>query len=168
MKHVVKYSGLVVALGLDGWLIYDGFITQDVNYQHKIGFIGLMILFIVFVIVWGWLRDKINRKLQSIDTANEMGVVGQTSILWKTVLNFIGVIVPLTLVGGMFYYVGAYFNQVGGTILKIALITFIPMIAFYFYEYMKRNELIAQTNANQEALINGVADEVSKRTVGYK
>ena len=167
MKHVIKYSGLAVALGLDGWLIYDGFVAQDVEYQHKIGFIGLMILFVLFLIAWKWINDKINRKLQAIETANEMGVVGQTSLLVKTLLNFIGLIIPLVLVGGMFYYVGSYFNQVGGVILKVGLIMIIPMITYYIYEYMKRNELIAKTNAEKESLIKGVADEV-KRTVGYK
>lgn len=167
MKHVVKWSGVGIALALDSWLIYDGFVSQDVAYQHKIGFIGLMLLFIVFMIVWKWLNDKINRRLQAIETANELGVVGQTSLVVKTLLNFVGLIIPLILVGGMFYYVGAYFNQVGGVILKIGLIMIIPMIAFYFYEYMARNELIAKANAEKEALIKGVADEV-KRTVGYK
>ena len=167
MKHVVKYSGLAVALGLDGWLIYDGFVAQDVAYQHKIGFIGLLILFVLFIVAWKWLNDKINRRLQAMETANEMGVVGQTSLLVKTLLNFVGLIIPLVLVGGMFYYVGSYFNQVGGVILKVALITLIPMITYYIYEYMKRNELIAQQNADKENLIKGVADEV-KRTVGYK
>ena len=167
MKHVVKYSGLAVALGLDGWLIYDGFVAQDVACQHKIGFIGLLILFVLFIVAWKWLNDKINRRLQAMETANEMGVVGQTSLVVKTLLNFVGLIVPLVLVGGMFYYVGSYFNQVGGVILKVALITLIPMITYYIYEYMKRNELIAQQNADKENLIKGVADEV-KRTVGYK
>ena len=167
MKYVVKYSGLAVALGIDGWLIYDGFVAQDVAYQHKIGFIGLLILFVLFIVAWKWLNDKINRRLQAMETANEMGVVGQTSLLVKTLLNFVGLIIPLVLVGGMFYYVGSYFNQVGGVILKVALITLIPMITYYLYEYMKRNELIAQQNADKENLIKGVADEV-KRTVGYK
>jgi hypothetical protein len=167
MKHVVKYGGIGVALGLDSYIIYDSFIMQDVNYKHKIGFIGLLALFIVFMIVWGWVNKKINMKLQAISTANEMGVVGQTSLLWKTLLNFIGVIIPLVLVGGMFYYVGAYFNQIGGAILKIAAITLIPMVAYYFAEYIHQNELTAMRNAEQEALIKGVADEV-KRTVGYK
>jgi len=167
MKHLVKYSGLAFALGLDGFILYNGFITQDVETKHKIGFLGLMILFVLFIIVWRWLNDKIKRRLQAIETANEMGVVGQTSILIKTVLNFVGIIIPLVLVGGMFYYVGAYFNQMGKTILWVALITLIPMITFYLYEYMQRNELVAQHTAEQEALIQGVAREVSK-TVGYK
>lgn len=167
MKHVVKWSGVGLAVGLDGLLIYNGFITQDVAYEHKIGFIGLLLLFVVFLILWNWLNAKINRKLQAIETANEMGVVGQTSLVVKTLLNFVGLIIPLVLVGGLFYYVGAYFNQIGGVILKIALITLIPMITFYFYEYMKRNELVAKTTSEKEQLIKGVAEEV-KRTVGYK
>jgi len=167
MKYLVKYSGLGVALGLDSYLLYNGFITQDVETKHKIGFLGLMILFVLFIIVWRWLNDKIKRRLQAIETANEMGVVGQTSILVKTLLNFIGIIIPLALVGGLFYYVGAYFNQMGETILWVALITIIPMITFYLYEYMKRNELVATHTAEQETFIKGVAEEVSK-TVGYK
>ena len=167
MKYLVKYSGLGVALGLDGYLLYNGFITQDVETKHKIGFLGLMIGFVLFIIVWRWLNDKIKRRLQAIETANEMGVVGQTSILIKTLLNFIGIIVPLVLVGGMFYYVGEYFNQMGATILWVALVTILPMISYYFYEYMQREELVDQANAQQTALIQGVAEEV-KKTVGYK
>jgi hypothetical protein len=67
----------------------------------------------------------------------------------------------------MFYYVGSYFNQVGGVILKVSAITLIPMVTYYLAEYMKRNEMIAKTTADKEKLIKGVADEV-KRTVGYK
>jgi hypothetical protein len=87
--------------------------------------------------------------------------------LVKTLLNFVGLIIPLVLVGGMFYYVGSYFNQVGGVILKVSAITLIPMVTYYLAEYMKRNEIIAKTTAEKEAMIKGVADEV-KRTVGYK
>jgi hypothetical protein len=41
------------------------------------------------------------------------------------------------------------------------------MVTYYLAEYMKRNEIIAKTTAEKEAMIKGVADEV-KRTVGYK
>ena len=167
MKHLIKYSGVVVALGLSGFLLYDGFVAQDVHYTHKLGFVGLLALFVVFIILWRWLNDKIKIRLQSMDTASELGVVGQTSLLWKTVLNFLGLITPLVLVGAMFYYVGTYFQEIGDTILKISLVTLIPMITYYFGEYYNNNQINALKVAEKEALIKGVANEVRK-TVDYK
>lgn len=167
MRHLIKLSGVGVALAIDGFLLYDWFVTQDVHYSHKIGFIGLFAIFVLFIILWRWLNDKIKRRLQSIDTANELGVVGQTSLVWKTILNFIGLIIPLVVMGLLFFYVGRYFQTIGDTILKISLVTLIPMITYYFGEYYHQNKLNAEKIADKEAMIKGVAAEVRK-TVDYK
>lgn len=167
MKTLIKTSGIVMALGIDGFILYHDFIMTDVHYSHKLGFSGLLGLFVLFVVGWGWVNKKINIKLQSMDTASELGVVGQTPLLLKTTLTYVGLIVPLVLSGLMFFYVGKYFNQVGGSILKVALVTLIPMATNYFGDYVQQNKLNEMKLAEKESLIKGVADEVRK-TVGYK
>lgn len=168
MKHLIKWSGIALALGINTWLIYDNFILIDVHYQHKLGFVALMILFVLFMIVWRYVSKKIDRKLQAIATANELGAVGQTSLWYATILDWIGIVVPITLVGGLFYYVGAYFNQVGGAILKMALVMVIPIGADLISKMMLRNEMIMKSQEQQQTLVKNVADEVTKRTVGYQ
>lgn len=164
MKHLIKYSGIALALGIDGWLIYDNFITLDVNSGLKIGFIGLMALFVIFIIVWRYLQKFIDRKLQAIETAKELNVIGKTSLWWTTILEWIGIVVPLLIVGGLFYFVGNYFNQIGQTILTMTSILVIPFVATIVYKIIERNEMINADQLKQEKFVKSVAEEVKKVT----
>ena len=80
-------------------------------------------------------------------------VVGQTPLLLKTTLTYVGLIVPLVLSGLMFFYVGKYFNQVGGSILKVALVTLIPMATNYFGDYVQQKQ-IEQDEVGRKRIID--------------
>ena len=163
MKTFVRISGFALAAGLDGWLIFDKFISvQEVGTEVKIGFAAVLALFVGFLVGWSKINKVIGRKLQAVQTAKELGVVGQTALWWTTALEWGGILVPLSLLGALFYFVGTYFNDIGQTILTMTATLTIPMATSLIYKVIERNELIQAEQNKQEALIKGVAEEVKK------
>jgi len=162
MKHVVKWSGIALGIGLESWLVYDNFITLDVTWPAKLGFGGMVAGFIGFLVAWGKISKNIGRKLQAIETSREMSIVGQTSAWYATALQWVGVVTPLALAGGMFYFAENYFQDIGSTILIMTAGLSVPISTHVVYKIMERNEMIAAKQSEQETFIKSVASEVRK------
>ena len=167
MKHVIRWSGFAFAGALNGYLIVDNVVLADaVPAGAKVGFTTMLALLIGFVVGWSKINKMIGRKLQAVQTANELGTVGQTALWWTTALEWSGVVIPLGILGGLFYFVGTYFGDIGETIGLMTATLTVPMATSLIYKGMKRNELIVKKQDEKEALIKGVAAEVKK--VSYR
>ena len=165
MKHLIKWSGIATAIGIEGWLLYDNFITLDQPTGIKIGFGGLVAGFIAFLVGWGKISRNIGRKLQAIETAHEMSVVGKTSMWYATALQWVGVVTPLALAGGMFYFAENYFQDIGETVLMMTAVLAVPIASSFVFKQMERSEMIVAENQKQQRLVSSVADEVKRRVV---
>ena len=153
--------------GINGYLITDNIILADaVPAGAKIGFTTMLALLVGFVVGWAKVNKIIGRKLQAVQTAKELGTVGQTALWWTTALEWSGVVVPLGILGGLFYFVGTYFGDIGQTIGFITATMTVPMATSLIYKVMVRNDIIKAEQEKQESLIKGVAEEVKK--VSYR
>lgn len=168
MKSLIKWSGIATALGINGWLVWDNFITVNQSPTLKLTFGGMLAGLVGVLVGFGKLNAHIGRKLQAIETAREMNVVGKTSAWYATTLQYAGVVLPMGLIGGLFYYVENYFAGAGTTILQMTAALAIPMTTNIIYKVMERNEIVKKSIDKEKALYKGVADEIeSRRVVEY-
>jgi len=167
MKHFIRWSGFAIALGINGYLVTDNVILAEaVPATAKIGFTTMLALLVAFVVGWAKINKIIGRKLQAIQTAKELNVAGSTALWWTTALEWSGVVIPLGILGGLFYFVGTYFADIGQTIGLITATLSIPMGTSLIYKVMQRNQLLALEQKEKQDLIKGVAEEVKK--VSYR
>jgi len=168
MKSVIKWSGIVLGVGMESYLLYDNFITLDVTWPAKLGFGGMIAMFVGFLVAWGKISKNIGRKLQAIETAREMSVIGKTSAWYATSLQWVGVVTPLALAGGMFYFAENFFQDIGSTILKMTAVLSVPIATSIVYKVMERNEAIKAEQDKNEAFVKSVASEVSRTVKTYE
>ena len=167
MKHVIRWSGFVVMGAINGYLLVDNVVLAEaVPAGAKLGFGAMLALMVGFVVGWAKINKMIGRKLQAVQTAQELNVVGQTALWWTTALEWAGVVVPLTILGGLFFFVGTYFADIGQTIFLMTATLAVPITTSLIYKGMKRTEIIKAKQDEKEDLINKVADKVSK--VSYR
>lgn len=169
VKHLIKFAGLLTAIGWNGWLVWDNFITVEQELGVKIGFGGMLASLVLILVGFGKINRHIGRKLQAIETAKELNAVGRTSTWYATALQWVGVVTPLALIGGLFYFVEHYFQGAGATILQMTGILGIPVATTLIYNVMDRNQTIKKEHEKQQALIRGVASELeARKVVGYQ
>lgn len=166
---LIRLIGFLISLGLISWLIANEFIMIDVALKYKATFGGLLITFILFIVFGGWLNGKINRKLQSVDTVEELGEVGKSNPLIIEIYKHAIIVIPIALVGGMFYFVGTIFTNMGYTMLKIAGVLLIPIITGTISKTVERGYVRQNIEDEKQGLIRAIVDETEKRTkVGYR
>ena len=76
-----KILAAFVSFGIPIWFIYEKIFTGDIIVRPaidvSIAFVGMIIL-----LIWSsWLKKVFNRKLQSIDTVEELGQVTTTNFI---------------------------------------------------------------------------------------
>ena len=169
VKSLIKASGILSALGINGWLLYDNFIAIEQAWQIKLGFGGMMAALVGVLVGFGKINKSIGRKLQAIETAKEMNVVGRTSTWYATALQWVGVIAPLGLIGGLFYFVENYFTGAGAAILQMTGVMGIPVVTTLIYNVMDRNQTIAREQEKQRLNNKAIVDELqARKVVGYQ
>lgn len=169
VKNLVRLGGILTALGINGYLIYDNFIAVEQGLSVKLGFGGMMAALVGVLVGFGKLNRHIGRKLQAIETAKEINVVGRTSTWYATGLQWVGVVTPIALIGGLFYMVENYFTGAGNTILTMAGVMGIPIVTTFIYNNMQRNETIALEQKKKKEFVKMTADEIeSRQVVGYR
>ena len=169
VKHLIRTSGILTALGINGWLIYDNFIAVEQGTMIKLGFGGMMAALVGALVGMGKINRSIGRKLQAIETAKELNAVGRTSTWYATALQWVGVVTPLALIGGLFYFVENYFAGAGSAILQMTGVMGIPIATTLIYNSMVRNEVIKKDQNNQREFIKATADELqARKVVGYQ
>lgn len=140
--NLIKFSGVGVALVIDVWLIIYEFVKEeDVGIGHKLGFSALLVMLFVFLVLAGYVRDKVKMRLQSVDVAKELGVVGNTNAFQVSLLNWLMIIIPIMIMGGLFYYTGKIFNEMGGLMLKIGVSLMLPLITETMANTYQNNEI---------------------------
>lgn len=168
LKHFIRATGILSAVGINGYLIYDNFIAVEQQLGVKVGFGGMLASLVLILVGFGKINRHIGRKLQAIETTKEMNVVGRTSTWYATGLQWVGVVTPLALIGGLFYFVENYFQGAGETILMMTGVMGIPVATTLIYNIMQRNETIKLEQNKQREFIKATADELqSRKVVGF-
>ena len=127
--------------------------------------IALLILFLVYYKI---LKDKINRKLTAIETAKELGKVGETNVIIANLLETIGVIIPLLTIGGIFILGGKYLVKIGVIMLEMLAVYLIIVIGKIACDMNTREELKKKEQLKAEELASKIADKIENLPKKYE
>ena len=96
--RIITY--LLSGLGMAAILIFQYFtIKNPMPTWAKVTVPILIALLVAFLVYYKAIKEKINRKLIAIETAKEIGKAGETNSIVSSLLETIGVVIPLALIG---------------------------------------------------------------------
>lgn len=172
--NLIKFSGVGVALVIDAWLIIYEFVREkDVGVGNKLGFSALLVMFFVFLVLASYVKEKVKMRLQSVDVAKELGVVGNTNAFQVSLLNWLMIIIPIIIMGGLFYYTGKIFNEMGELMLKIGASLMLPLITETMANTYRNNEIrkkvLFEKEKDAERVAKATLDlQEQRKKVGFK
>lgn len=93
-----KILAAFVSIGIPAWFIYDKLFRSGIRVLPVID-ISIALAGVILLLVWSsWLKRIFYRKLQSIDTVEELGQVSQTNFIMTRILKSIEYIFPFIIV----------------------------------------------------------------------
>ncbi len=128
----------------------------------------LLGLLIAFLIGWKSIKDKINRKLNAIETAKELGKAGQTNTIVANILEALGFVVPMILVATIFCVGGKYLTQTGVVLFELLGMFLIVVIGNICCDANKREEFRKKEQEQAEKFADKIADKISKLPNKYE
>ena len=134
----------------------------------KVAIPCLLALLILFLIYYKPLTAKINRRLTAIETAKELGTSGRTNSVIANLLETIGVVVPLLLVGGIFIIGGKFLVKTGYVLLEILAMYVVVIIGNVICDVNTKEELKKQQREQAEQFAEKVASKVSNLPKKYE
>lgn len=128
----------------------------------------MLALLILFLSYYKSLKAKINRKLIAIETAKELGNAGETNVIIANILETIGILVPLILIGGIFILGGQYLVKTGWIMLELLGMYLIIVIGNIACDINKKEEIKKKEQEKAEALVNKIADKIENLPKRYE
>lgn len=101
-----------------------------------------LVLYVILIIVKNLIGKRINRKLQSIDVADELGVVGQTPIWLKRTLQSLEIIIPFIILGLILYGLDKVTVPSHKIITDMLWFLVIGMVGLFAHDYLKKGWMI--------------------------
>lgn len=98
-----------------------------------------LVLYIILIIAKNLIGKRINRKLQSIDIADELGVVGQTPIWLKRILQSLEIIIPFAVLGLILYGLDKVTVPSHQIITDMMWFLVIGMAGLFAHDYIKKS-----------------------------
>lgn len=93
-----KIAAMFVSAGIPAWFIYDKMFKDGVKVMPIID-VSIALSGALVLMIWGnWIKKKFYRKLQSIDTVEELGQVPETNFVLVRILKSIEIIFPFVIV----------------------------------------------------------------------
>lgn len=128
----------------------------------------LLALLIAFLVYYKSLKQKINRKLTAIETAKELGKRGKTSSIVANLLETMGIVIPLILIGGIFVLGGKYLVKTGIVLFEILGMYTVIIIGNIICDFNTKQELKQKEAEQAEALADKIADKIDKLPTRYE
>lgn len=154
---------LSLALSLTGVslvCVFQYFAKAEMTTTVKIAFPLLIAGMIVTLTAYGWLKKKIDRRLQAIETAKELGQVGTTGSISKNLLGAIGLILPLIWVAVILVVIGDNATHTGIVLFEIIGILQINTFGNIICDANTRNAIINEQVAQEGEFANIVAQKL--------
>ncbi len=126
----------------------------------KIAVPFLLALLIFFLVYYKFIKEKIKRKLIAVETAREMGNKGRTNSIVANLLETIGIIIPLALIGGIFVIGGKYLVTTGIVLFEILGMYAIIIIGNILCDFNRKQELRKQEAEQAEKLAEKLVDKL--------
>lgn len=128
----------------------------------------LIAILIFFLIYYKTLTAKINRKLTAIETAKELGQAGKTNSVVANLLETIGVVVPMILIGGIFIIGGQYLVKTGIVLFEILAMYVVVIIGNVICDVNTKEELKKEQREKAEEFAEKVASKIEKLPKKYE
>ena len=137
--HALSY--LLAGSGMVAIIVFQYFTKKNpMPTWAKVTIPCLLGLLIAFLVYFKSLKARINRKLIAIETAKELGKPTKTNSIVANLLETIGIVVPLLLIGLIFIIGGEYLVKTGQVLLEILAM----------YTVIIVGNIICDTNTKQE------------------
>lgn len=101
-----------------------------------------LVLYIILIIVKNLIGKRINRKLQSIDIADELGVIGQTPIWLKRILQSLEIIIPFVVLALILYGLDKVTVPSHEIITDMLWFVVFGMAGLFGHDYLKKGWMI--------------------------
>lgn len=93
-----KLSAIGISVGIPAWFIYDKLILDGGRVVPLID-VSVALGLVIILLIWSnWLKKIFNRRLQSIDTVEELGQIPQTNFIMSRILKSVEYIFPFMIV----------------------------------------------------------------------
>ncbi len=128
----------------------------------------MIVLLILFLVYYKALKTKINRKLVAIETAKELGKVGETNVVIANLLETIGIIIPLAIIGGIFVLGGQYLGKIGILLFEMLGMYLFVLIGNIICDFNKREDFKKKELAKTEELADKIVDKIENLPKKYE
>jgi len=157
--HALSY--LLATTGTAVILIFQYFSNKNqAPTAIKIAVPFLLALLIFFLVYYKFIKEKIKRKLIAVETARELGSKGRTNSIVANLLETIGIIIPLTLIGGIFVIGGKYLVATGIVLFEILGMYAIIIIGNILCDFNRKQEVKKKEAEEIEKLADKLASKV--------
>jgi len=127
--------------------------------------LGLLIAFLVY---FKSLKERINRKLIAIETAKELGKAAQTNSIVSNLLETMGIVVPLLLIGLIFIIGGEYLVKTGQVLLEILAMYTVIIVGNIICDSNTKQELAKKELEQAEKLAGKIANKIENLPKKYE
>lgn len=93
---LLKITGIISGVALTTWTTYTQ-LLKDQPADVQASMYGVFVLSVVAFIYLKWIKRKIDHKLQAIEVADELNIVGRTGTVKRAILNFAYLVYPLII-----------------------------------------------------------------------
>lgn len=165
--HAFTY--LLAGTGTVAILVFQYFTKENpMPTWCKITVPCLLALLIFFLIYYKSLKARINRKLIAVETAKEMGKAGATNTIVANLLETMGVVVPLLLIGLIFIIGGQYLVKTGQVLLEIMGMYAVVIVGNIICDSNTKQELAKKELEMANKLAEQVADKIENLPKRYE
>lgn len=163
LTYLIATSGTVVIL------IFQYFPKSNpMPTWAKITVPCLLALLIFFLVYFKSLKERINRKLIAIETAKELGKAAKTNSIVANLLETMGIVVPLLLIGLIFIIGGEYLAKTGLVLLEILAMYTVVIIGNIICDSNTKQELAKEELARADALAGKIASKIENLPKKYE
>lgn len=177
MNMSVKTKNVLIRL--ISWLLAGGGMVLITIFQYfstknqapiaiKIAVPALLGLLIAFLVYYKSIKAKISRKLTAIQTAKELGQVGQTNTIVANLLDTLGVVLPLLLIGAIFVIGGKYLVMIGAILFEILGLYSIIIVGNVLCDNNKNQELKEKEANEQLKMAESIATKIEETIKKYE
>ena len=128
----------------------------------------LLALLIAFLVYFKSLKARINRKLTAIETAKELGKAAKTNTIVANLLETMGIVVPLLLIGLIFIIGGEYLVRTGQVLLEILAMYTVVIVGNIICDANTKQELAKKELEAAEKLADKIADKIDNLPKKYE
>lgn len=134
----------------------------------KVAIPCLLSLLIAFLVYYKSLTQRINRKLTAIETAKELGKVGKTNSIVANLLETMGIVIPLALIGAIFVIGGQYLVRTGMVLFEILAMYTINIVGNIVCDFNTKEEIKKQEAEQADKMAEKIAEKIQNLPKRYE